>query len=73
MVSVYNSYERKDGSWSCGHLMGKGLLAPEDLTLAKKELQALSCGADIATVISSALEGWMEDLAVFSDSEISLC
>ena len=73
MVAAYSSYERVDGSWSCNHLLGKGLLAPEHLTLPQKELQALSSGSDIRTMLSNTLGEWVENIAVFSDSEIALC
>ena len=73
MIAAYSSYEKHDGTWSCNHLLGKGLLAPEHLTLAQKELQALSSGSDIYSMLSSTLGEWIEDILVFSDSEISLC
>ena len=73
MVAAYVGYERHGGTWSCSHLLGKGLLAPEHLTLAQKELQALSSGSDIKTVLQNTLEEWVEEIAVFSDSEIALC
>ena len=57
MVAAYSSYERVDGSWSCNHLLGKGLLAPEHLTLPQKELQALSSGSDIKTMLSNMRMG----------------
>ena len=73
MIAVYIGYERFDGTWSCSHLLGKGLLAPEHLTLAQKELQALSSGSDVKTMLINSLGDWVEDVAVFSDSEIALC
>ena len=73
MIAAYIGYERQNGTWSCSHLLGKGLLAPEQLTLPQKELQGLSNGADVHTMLSVTLGEWIEESAVFCDSEISLC
>ena len=62
MVAAYVGYERNDSTWSCSHLLGKGLLAPEHLTLAQKELQALSTGSDIKTVLQNTLQEWVEEI-----------
>ena len=73
VVSAYIGWERESGKYSCSHLYGKGLLGPEQLTLAQKELHILSTGADISELLSNVLEDWIEEIIVVSDSEISLC
>ena len=74
IIAAYVCYEGTNGSWSCSHLLGKGQLAPEHLTLPQKELQGLSSGADMLTVILNAIgEQWIEEVLVGTDSEISLC
>ena len=73
VVAAYVGWERKNGQYSCDHLYGKGLLGPEQLTLAQKELHILSTGADISELLSNVLEDWIEEVIIASDSEISLC
>ena len=73
IVTVYVGWERKSGEYSCSHLLGKGLLGPEPLTLPQKELHILSVGADIKEFFMSALGEWVEEVLVASDSEIALC
>ena len=73
IVTVYVGWERKNGSYSCSHLFGKGLLGPEALTLPQKELHILSVGADITELLSVMLEEWVEEVLVAGDSEIALC
>ena len=73
IVTVYVGWEKKDGSYSCSHLYGKGLLGPEALTLPQKELHILSVGADITGLLSVMLEEWVEEVLVAGDSEIALC
>ena len=71
---MYICYERADKSWSCSHLFSKGQLAPNLLTLPQKELQGLSSGADVLTVMKNAVgEEWIQEVLVGMDSKISLC
>ena len=72
-MTVYVGWERQDGSYSCSHLLGKGLLGPEALTLPQKELHILSAGADISELLSVMLSDWVEEILVAGDSEIALC
>ena len=73
MATIYVGWERQSGSYSCSHLLGKGLLGPEPLTLPQKELHILSVGADMKELCYSALEDWVEEVIICSDSEIALC
>ena len=73
MVTVYICWEKQSGEYSCTHLLGKRLLGPEPLTLPQKELHILSVGADIKEFCSRALEDWIEEFIICSDSEIALC
>ena len=73
IATVYAGWERPSGEFSCSHILGKGLLGPEPLTLPQKELHILSVGADIKELFTSALEEWVEDVLVGSDSQIALC
>ena len=73
IASVYVGWERYSGGYSCSHILGKGILGPEPLTLPQKELHILSVGADIKEFFATALEEWIEEIIVCSDSEIALC
>ena len=73
LVAVYIGWERSSGGYSCNHLLGKGLLGPEALTLPQKEQKELNVGADIKEFCLLALEEWIEEVIVCSDSEIALC
>ena len=73
ILSVYAGWERANGEYSCSHLYGKGLLGPEELTLPQKELHVLSKGADIVDLFSVAIEEWVEEILIGSDSEIAIC
>ena len=73
MVSAYVGWERVNGTYSCSHLFGKGLLGPEALTLPQKELHVLNVGANIVQLLSVVLEEWVEEILIAGDSEISLC
>ena len=73
MIAVYISFERKNGTWTCDLLVGKGLLAPENLKLPDKELQALSGAADIMAILKRCLKDWGCLFLAFSDSEIAIC
>ena len=72
ILTVYVGWERKDGSYSCSHLLGKGLLGPEALTLPQKELHVLSTGADVSQLLSVMLSDWVEEILIAGDSEIAL-
>ena len=73
MVTIYVGWERQSGNYSCSHLLGKGLLGPEPLTLPQKELHILSVRADMKELCYTALEDWVEEVIICSDSEIALC
>ena len=73
IASVYVGWEKYSGGYSCSHILGKGILGPEPLTLPQKELHILSVGADIKEFFATALEEWIEEIIVCSDSEIALC
>ena len=73
MLTAYVGWERKDRSYSCSHLFGKGLLGPESLTLPQKELHILNVGADTSELFRVVLSDWVEEVLVAGDSEIALC
>ena len=72
MIAAYARFPLPDNKWSCQNLLGKSLLAPEAWTIPKKELQALTAAANIKVTIERALEDWINEIYVGSDSEIAL-
>ena len=72
MVGVWSSYERRDGSYSCSHLFGRGLLASETLSTPKLELHGLSSAANVKNMVENAIQEWIKVIYVGTDSEISL-
>ena len=72
MLAVYVQLEVPGDKWSGFHLLGKCSLAPEEMTIPKKELSALNMAANIKIVIERALEDHIDKVIVCSDSEISL-
>jgi len=73
MLTAYVGWERKNQSYSCSHLFGKGILGPESLTLPQKELHILNIGADTSELFRVVLSDWVEEVLVAGDSEIALC
>ena len=72
MVAAYVGFEIPGKRWSCSNILGKSLLAPEEWTIPKKELQALTTASNIKAVIERAMENWIDTIRVGSDSEIAL-
>ena len=71
IVGAWASYLRRDGTYSCSHLIGRGLLANMSST-PKLELHSLSTAANVKVMLEEALGEWLEVVRVGSDSEISL-
>ena len=72
MLAVYAQFEVPGNKWSGSHLLGKSFLAPEEMTIPKKELSALNMAANIKIVVERALDNYIDKVIVCSDSEISL-
>ena len=73
IIVAYFGHERQNGKWSCYHLFSKNLLAPEDWSIPKLELHALSVLATIAWILKQTLGDWIEIIISCSDSEIAIC
>ena len=71
MVGAWACYLRKNGKYSCSHLIARGLLANLNST-PKLELHALSTAANLKAMLEAALVEWIDEIRVGSDSEISL-
>ena len=66
-------FRRRNGEWSCQHLIGRSLLAKDDSTIPKNELQGLTAGANLQWVVRQALSDWVCSSIVAGDSEVALC
>ena len=61
------------GSFSCQLILGRSLLADEDSTIPKNELEALTMGSNLGWILRQTLEKWVDSYIVISDSTIALC
>ena len=73
MVGCWVGFRRPGGVWSCQQLIGRALLADEDSTIPKNELQSLCGGANLSWIVKQALGSWVESSLLAGDSEIALC
>ena len=60
------------GGWSCQLLLARSGLADEKATIPKNELQAMCSGSNLGWTVEKALEGWVVEKIVGSDSTIAL-
>ena len=73
ITGTWGGFELKEGGYSNQLLIGRSLLANEDSTIPKRELEALTAGSNLAWIVRSALANWVDDYFVCSDSTIALC
>ena len=73
MVGTWGGFKRRNGEWSCQHLIGRALLAKQDGTIPKNELDGLTAGANLQWVVRQALSDWVQSSILVGDSEIALC
>ena len=72
VAAVYGRFRRKCGLYSCQLIMGRSILARTDSTIPKEELESLVIGSNLLAVVRQALDGWVSDYIVLSDSIISI-
>ena len=74
IFAVWGRFLRTNGKYSSQLIIGRSLLAKEDSTIPKNELEALTCGSNLLWIVRKALSGWCkDDYVLLSDSVISLC
>ena len=73
MVGAWGGFERADGDWSCQHLLGRNIMASENSTIPKLELEGLCGASNMKWIIRRALHDWVDSEMVFGDSRIALC
>ena len=72
IVGVWARFRRVCGKFSSQLIIGRSLLSKGG-TIPKEELEAATVGSNLLFIVRRALEGWVEDYALFSDSTIALC
>ena len=70
VVGAYSGFLKSDSTWSCNNILGRGLLAPEEWTITRKELGALNVASDVKAVVERALGDWLGSIYVGGDSEL---
>ena len=73
MIGCWVCFRRPGGIWSCQHLISRAVLADDDSTIPKNELQGLCGGANLSWIVKQALGDWVESSLLAGDSEIALC
>ena len=53
--------------------IGRSLIAKDDSSIPREELEALTIGSNLLWIVRKALESWLEDYSLISDSCIALC
>jgi hypothetical protein len=73
MIGSWAGFKRKNGEWSCQHLLGRALMAKEDSTIPKNELQGMTAGANLQWVVRQSLSDWVSSSILVGDSTVALC
>ena len=72
ITGVWIGFPLLGGDWSCQLLIARAALADENSTIPKNELQGLTAGSNLGWVVEKALDGWINEKVVASDSTIAL-
>ena len=72
ILGVWVGFQLLGGGWSCQLLVARAALADENSTIPKNELQGLCSGSNLGWAVEKALDGWIKDKIVASDSTIAL-
>ena len=72
MIGCWGCFEKSDGTWSSQHIIGRGLLAPQNSTIPKNELESLCGGSNLSWVVRKALDDWVSSSILVGDSLIAL-
>ena len=73
VMGTWGGFKRKNGQWSCQHILSRNLLAEKNTTIPKGELQSLSNASNLCWMVRKLLSEWAEDYILCSDSVIALC
>ena len=73
IVAAWGRFRLDNGKFSCQLVIGRSLLADQDSTIPKQELEALTMGSNLSWIVRQALEKWVSSSILIGDSQISLC
>ena len=73
VIGAWGGFRRLNGTWSCQLILGRALLTPEDSTIPKSELTALTAGGNMSWLVRNSLKDWVDEFILVSDSVIALC
>ena len=75
MIGAWGRFKLKDGQhqFSCQLILGRSMLAGEDSTIPKNELDGLTMGSNLGWILRQSLENWVKSYIVVGDSTIALC
>ena len=73
VIGAWGGFRRLNGTWSCQLILGRALLTPEDSTIPKSELTALTAGGNMSWLVRNSLKDWIHEFILVSDSVIALC
>ena len=73
VVGAWGRFRLKNGEFSCQLVIGRSLLADEDATIPKNELDAMTMGSNLGWIVRQALEEWVSSYILIGDSTIALC
>ena len=64
IVGVWARFRLKSGKYSCQLLIGRSLLASEDATIPKSELDVLMMTSNLCWIVQLSLEKWITSYIV---------
>ena len=67
VAGVWGRFKRRNGTYSCQHIIGRSLLARTDSTIPKEELESLTITSNLLWITRKALEAWVQDYIIISD------
>ena len=73
VAGIWGRFLRRNGTYSCQHIIGRALLAASESTIPKQELESLVIGGNLLWIVKDSLKDWISDYKIFSDSAISVC
>ena len=73
VMGLWGGFRRKNGKWSCSHMLSRNLLAGPNMTVPKGELQSLTNVSNMCWIIRKILTDWNIEYIVCNDSIIALC
>ena len=73
VVGAWGLFRLKSGDFSCQLIIGRSLLADEESTIPKNELDAMTMGSNLCWIVRQALDKWVSSFILIGDSTIALC